>query len=87
MSNLAHDDVITALPLKYTGRTGKGAVKLTRPKTSEIDDSKITIVHTMADGTVRDSIEGYVIPYNDKTAIIYELLVKSTIEKQSKADT
>lgn len=34
------------------------------------------ITHIMADGSVRDSIEGYVIPYNQQTAIVYELLAK-----------
>lgn len=34
------------------------------------------ITHIMADGSVRDSIEGYVVPYNEHTAIVYELLAK-----------
>ncbi|NLJ31122.1 MAG: hypothetical protein GX424_05935 [Clostridiales bacterium] len=34
------------------------------------------ITHVMADGTVRDSIEGYVVPYNQQTAICYELIAK-----------
>lgn len=30
----------------------------------------------MVDGTIRDSIEGYEIPYNDTTSIVYKLWVK-----------
>lgn len=82
-----YDNVIIALPLKYTYKVDikKGrAIKLPKARKSEIEDSKIKIVHTMADGIVRDSIEGYEIPYNGITAIAYELLAKWTIEKQKK---
>ena len=34
----------------------------------------VKITHIMKDGTVRDSIEGYVIPYNQQTKIIYQML-------------
>ncbi|MBP1925841.1 hypothetical protein J2Z76_001702 [Sedimentibacter acidaminivorans] len=34
----------------------------------------IKITHVMADGSVRDSIEGYVIPGNDKFKVIYQIL-------------
>ena len=47
----------------------------------EIDYDNIKIIHTMADGTVRDSIEGYEIPYNEVTAVVYDLLIKWAIEK------
>ena len=53
-----------------------------RKSEHEIDYDNIKIIHTMADGTVRDSIEGYEIPYNDTTAVAYDLLAKWTIEKQ-----
>ena len=53
-----------------------------KKKKSEIDDSKIKIIHKMADGTIRDSVDGYVIPYNKETAIVYHLLVKWAYEKQ-----
>ena len=45
-----------------------------KPVTKPVIKPKIT--HIMADGSVRDSIEGYVIPYNQQTAIVYELLAK-----------
>jgi len=60
---------------------------LARPKKSEIDESKIKITHTMADGTIRDSVDGYEIPYNDETAKIYKLLAKWAIEEQEKLNT
>ena len=47
-----------------------------------IDDNKIKIIHKMADGTIRDSVEGYEIPYNEETAITYQLLAKWANEKQ-----
>jgi len=47
-----------------------------KTKKSEIDDSKVKIIHTLADGTVVDSIEGYIMPYNDNTKIAYQLLSK-----------
>lgn len=34
----------------------------------------IKIVHIMKDGTVRDSIEGYVIPVNNDTKVLYNML-------------
>jgi hypothetical protein len=37
---------------------------------------KPTITHVMADGSVRDSIEGYVVPYNKYTAICYQMLAR-----------
>ena len=60
----------------------EGAVKSEKPKESEIDDSKIKVVHTMADGTVRNSVEGYEIPFNDTTATAYHLLAKWAAEGQ-----
>lgn len=38
-------------------------------------DCKIKITHTMADGTVRDSIEGVVIPMNEKTKLFYDTIL------------
>jgi hypothetical protein len=43
---------------------------------------KHKITHIMADGTVRDSVKGYVIPYNEHTAICYELLAKYARPKE-----
>lgn len=48
--------------------------KQAEPKSQPQFKGKIT--HIMADGSVRDSIEGYVIPYNQQTAVVYELLAK-----------
>lgn len=55
----------------------------TSVKKSEVDESKIRIIHTMADGSVRDSVDGYIIPYNEKTSIVYELLANWISEKQT----
>lgn len=49
----------------------------------KIKDGGTKIIHTMADGSVRDSIEGYEIPYNETTAIAYDLIVKWAVEKQN----
>ena len=82
MSNLAHDNVITAYTLQYTCIVGKGAAKVARKRKAEIDYDIVKIIHTMADGTVRDSVAGYEIPFNDTTAVAYNLLVKWTVEKK-----
>lgn len=34
------------------------------------------ITHVMADGTIRDSIEGYEVPVNDQTKGAYMILAK-----------
>ena len=57
---------------------------MTKSKKSQIDDKKIKIVHRMADGTIRDSINGYEIPYNNTTAITYRLIEKWAAEKHKK---
>lgn len=56
---------------------------MAKTKKSEIDDSKIKITHILADGTVRDSMEGYIIPYNEDTKIVYQLLSKWRNDKIS----
>ena len=38
------------------------------------DGKEITITHTMADGTIRDSINGYEVPYNETTSTAYQLI-------------
>ena len=43
-------------------------------------ESKIRIHHIMADGTERDSIEGYVLPYEGFEGI-YQLLYQMSLEK------
>lgn len=45
------------------------------PKQTEMEP-KAEIIHTMAGGTVPGSIEGYMVPYNEQTAVCYELIVK-----------
>lgn len=42
-----------------------------KPKKGVASRENAKITHIMADGTIRDSIEGYVIPYNENTAHIY----------------
>nr|WP_319487614.1 hypothetical protein [uncultured Caproiciproducens sp.] len=37
---------------------------------------KPRITHIMADGSVRDSVEGYVVPYNNYTAVCYQMLAR-----------
>ena len=40
-----------------------------------LSSGKVTYVtNIMADGTVRDSMEGYMLPYNEKTKRIYQHL-------------
>lgn len=48
------------------------------------------IIITMADGSTRDSLEGYVLPVNDITRVSYDILAQSLIEsikKSSNEDT
>jgi len=65
-------------------KASTGEVSVRERQSQEIDHSKIKIIHTMADGTVRDSVEGYEIPYNETTAVVYDLLAKWTMEKLKK---
>ncbi len=39
------------------------------------------VTHTMADGTVRESLDGYVIPFNEQTDGIYRV-VGAIVRKQ-----
>ncbi|MCL2030350.1 MAG: hypothetical protein FWG93_02270 [Oscillospiraceae bacterium] len=55
-------------------------------KKSEIDEGKIKLLHTMADGTARDSVEGYEIPYNDTTAAVCHLLARRAAERQEETE-
>lgn len=45
-----------------------------------VNDFKPIITHTMYNGTMRDSVEGYVVPINNETKIAYTLLVKWILE-------
>lgn len=44
------------------------------------------VIHTMADGTIQNSIEGYEVPVNEQTLVAYRLLLKWLWER-SKKDT
>jgi len=48
--------------------------KLQKSEKIEIDASKITVSHKMFDGTLKNTIENYIVPYNEMTAIIYDLI-------------
>jgi len=61
----------------------QGGGKMSKTSQGKIDSSKIKIVHTMADGTVRESVEGYKMPYDKKTKVAYDLLVKWTLKKRN----
>lgn len=37
------------------------------------------IIHIMADGSVRDSVEGYAVPANGYTEVCYRLLAEHTV--------
>lgn len=37
-------------------------------------EKEIKIIHIMADGTIRNSMEGVVVPMNDRTRRAYEIL-------------
>jgi hypothetical protein len=43
-------------------------------KKNEKKDESVKIIHIMKDGTSRDYIDGYIIPGNDSTKIIYQML-------------
>ena len=66
-------DVFTADSAKY--------------KKNETDDNKIKIIHKMSDGTVRNSIDGYEIPYNAETSVVYGFLTKRADKEQEKFNT
>lgn len=43
------------------------------------------VTHIMADGTIRDSMKGVVVPYNKHTAVSYhilDMLMQRLLEKQ-----
>jgi hypothetical protein len=70
--------VISPSPSKYVCKTyGEGAKqvdKLQKSVKSEIDANKITVSHKMIDGTLKSTIENYIVPLNETTAIIYDLI-------------
>jgi hypothetical protein len=48
------------------------------------EDFKPVIIHTMADGSIRDSVEGYFVPVNEYTRTAYQILANNIL-KQCKA--
>ena len=38
------------------------------------------VINVLADGTVRDSMEGYTIPYNEKTKRIYQMKAQMIVD-------
>lgn len=38
------------------------------------------IRHIMSDETVRDSLKGFVIPYNEQTEMIYQIIAESNLK-------
>ena len=63
-------------PYEYDTKKGVGALKKSKEKKNI--EPRFTIVHKMADGTIRDSVKDYEIPYNQMTAVVYDLLAKET---------
>lgn len=45
---------------------------------------KMKVKHIMADGSVRDSVKGYEVPYNDITKPFYHILAQAEIRRQEK---
>lgn len=45
-----------------------------------VNDFTPIVTHTMKDGTIRNSIEGYAVAINNETKIAYTLLVKWMLE-------
>ena len=41
------------------------------------DGTVVTVTHVMADGTVRDSVKGYEIPFNETTYPLYYVLASN----------
>jgi len=85
----ALNSVILPSPLQYECKTsGKGANKMDKPtikktKKTEIDISKITVSHKMADGTIRNTVEDYEVPYNEATVIMYDLIARKVHNQEN----
>jgi hypothetical protein len=45
---------------------------------------QIRVVHIMADGSVRDSVEGYPVPVNDITRPAYNILATMALQAREK---
>lgn len=44
------------------------------------------VVHVMADGTVRDSLKGVIVPYNENTEVFYRSIAKRILDLSKKGD-
>lgn len=44
------------------------------------------VVHIMADGSVRDSLEGYEVPYNENTEGYYKMLAQARKEMREEVN-
>lgn len=40
------------------------------------DGTEINVTHIMADGTIRESMKGYVVPYNENTKDAFRLIAE-----------
>ncbi len=49
-------------------------------------DKKLKITHVMKDGTERDSIEGLVVPLNEKTELFYNT-ISSIVKRNEKEES
>jgi hypothetical protein len=47
-------------------------------------EAYMKVIHVMADGTVRESLKGVVIPYNEQTEGFYRNLVNRILEVSKK---
>ena len=50
----------------------------------KVEHRQIRVVHIMADGSVRDSVEGYPVPLNDITRPAYNILTTVTLRAMEK---
>ncbi len=46
----------------------------------------VRIIHRLSDGRIVESMDGFVVPYNDQTKRAYEILYESALEQARKAE-
>ncbi|MEM1483903.1 hypothetical protein V6615_03370 [Oscillospiraceae bacterium PP1C4] len=44
----------------------------------------VKITHVMADGTIRDSVEGYEVPINEYTKVAYHMIANAVLKDINK---
>lgn len=54
------------------------------PMKKQEEHKQIRVVHIMADGSVRDSVEGYPVPVNDITRPAYTILATMALQAREK---